>query len=71
MSQSSRILDYMAVLGSITQLEAMRDLGVMRLGARVFDLKEKGHNIQTVMVEGENRFGEPTRYARYFNLGDA
>lgn len=71
MSQSRRILDYMAMHGSITQLDAMRDLGIMRLGARVFDLKERGYNIVTVMVEDLNRFGEQTRYARYYLKGDA
>ena len=70
MSQNGRILDYLTKNGSITQLDAMRDLGIMRLGARVFDLKERGYNIQTVMVEDLNRFGEPTRYARYYLKGD-
>lgn len=71
MSQNGRIIDYLAKNGSITQLDAMRDLGIMRLGARVFDLKERGYNIVTVMVEDLNRFGEPTRYARYYLKGDA
>lgn len=70
MSQNGRIIDYLAKNGSITQLDAMKDLGIMRLGARVFDLKERGYNIQTVMVEDLNRFGEPTRYARYYLKGD-
>lgn len=71
MSQNGRIIDYLTRNGSITQLDAMKDLGIMRLGARVFDLKERGYNIQTVMVEDLNRFGEPTRYARYYLKGDA
>ena len=71
MSQNGRIIGYIMRNGSITQLDAMRDLGIMRLGARVFDLKERGYNIETVMVWGTNRFGEPTRYARYYLKGDA
>jgi hypothetical protein len=70
MSQNGRIIDYLTRHGSITQLDAMKDLGIMRLGARVFDLKERGYNIVTVMVEDLNRFGEPTRYARYYLKGD-
>ena len=69
MSQNGRIIDYLTRNGSITQLDAMNDLGIMRLGARVYDLKERGYNIVTVMVEGVNRFGEPTRYARYYLKG--
>ena len=48
-SQENEILEYMIRHGSITQLEAMRDLGCMRLGARVFDLKERGVPVAKVM----------------------
>ena len=64
MTQTEKILDYMERNGSITQLEAM-ELGVMRLGARIWDIKESGIGIITETVTGKNRDGEPTRYARY------
>jgi hypothetical protein len=51
--------------GSISQLEAMRDLGVMRLAARVADLKEDGHTITRKMVKKKNRYGEPVSFAEY------
>ena len=69
MSQESRILAYMEKNGSITAMDAMNDLGVMRLASRVHDLKDRGHEIVTVMVEGVNRYGEPTKYARYYLKG--
>ena len=65
MTQEEKILDYMERHGSITPLEAMNELGVMRLGARIYDLKESGIKIITETVKGKNRDGEPTRYARY------
>lgn len=49
----------------ITSMEAFEMYGATRLSAIIFDLKKKGHNIVTIMVEGVNRYGEPTRYARY------
>lgn len=52
-------------VGSITQLEAMQDLGCMRLGARVYDLKHEGYNIRRDMETSKNRYGEDTSYARY------
>lgn len=58
MKQAERVLKYMRDFGSITQLEAMQDLGCMRLGARIFDLKREGYAIK-------NRYGEDTSYARY------
>ena len=42
MKQTERVLDYIKRFGSITQLEALADLGIMRLGARVWDLRQEG-----------------------------
>ena len=64
-TQCERILQYMRDFGSISQLEAMRDLGVMRLAARVADLKEDGHTITRKMVKKKNRYGEPVSFAEY------
>ena len=65
MKQTERILEYMKKNGSITHLEAQQELGVMRLGARIFDLKAAGVSIKTETAKEENRFGEVTHFARY------
>jgi hypothetical protein len=65
MTQAEKILDYMERHGSITPLEAVNELGVMRLGARIFDLKESGIEIVTERVTEKNRFGEVCNFARY------
>ncbi len=65
MKQTDRILQYMRDFGSITQLEAMQDLGCMRLGARIFDLKREGYEIKKETETSKNRYGEDTSYARY------
>lgn len=39
--QTRRIVKYIDDFGSITTLEAMRDLGVTNLHARLYDLKKK------------------------------
>jgi hypothetical protein len=51
--------------GTITPMEAMSDLGVGRLGARIFDLKMLGYNIETQMIKVQNRYGERVRVAAY------
>lgn len=66
MSQVDRVQDYMEQHGSITQAEAIEAFGCYRLGARIADLKDRGVGIERIMEEGQNRFGERTRYARYF-----
>lgn len=65
MSQNDMILDYLQKNGSITQAEAISRFGCYRLGARIWELKQRGHKIIKVLESGRNRFGMPTRYARY------
>lgn len=65
MTQEQRVMEYITDFGSITALEAMRDLGIMRLASRVADLRMSGKPIVTEMVEVENRYGEKTHIARY------
>ena len=63
--QNDRVLDYIRCFGSITALDALADLGVMRLASRISDLKRMGYHIEKQMVEKTNRFGEPVRVAEY------
>lgn len=46
-------------------MDAIRDYGIMRLGARVFDLKKLGYPIMTEIKTGKNRYGEDTHWAVY------
>lgn len=65
MTQTERILDYMKENGSITQMEAMTQLGIYRLGARIWDLKKSGANIKKEMASEKTRYGTTTYFARY------
>ena len=65
MTQNERIIAYMKEFGSITQLEALRDLGVMRLASRISDLKKKGYAIESTVETVKNRYGEPCHISRY------
>lgn len=65
MTQCERIIKYMRDFGSINPLQAMADLGVMRLAARVSDLRDQGHEIDRRIVSGKNRYGEPVYFAEY------
>lgn len=70
-SQKNMVLDYITEFGSITPLDAFRDLGITRLSAIVFRLKDDGHDIDKAIEIGKNRFGNRTRYARYsFGKGE-
>ena len=47
MSQSTQLISHMKEHGSITGLQALKLYGCMRLAARVYDLRMKGHRIET------------------------
>ena len=64
-SQNYRIIEYMQEFGSITQLEALRDLGVMRLASRISDLRKHGYPIKKETVIVRNRYDEPCRIKQY------
>ncbi len=49
----------------MTSKDAFKLYGITRLSARIKELRDKGYHIETVMVEGTTRFGEPCNYARY------
>lgn len=65
MTQSEMILRYMHENGSITPLEAMREFGCMRLGARIWDLKRAGTHIITESQTEKNRYGKLVTFAMY------
>lgn len=65
MNQRDRIMRHLQDFGGITHAEAMQEYGIQRLAARVIELRRKGVPIVTELVDGKNRYGEPTRYAVY------
>jgi hypothetical protein len=64
-AQNKRLLAYLRENGSINPMAAWHALGIYRLGARVFELRQDGHNITTTRVEVSNRFGERCFVAIY------
>jgi len=65
-TQKQRILKYLDDFGSISPQEAMVDLGILRLAARISELVKAGEPIETVMTDGLNRYGQRIRFARYY-----
>lgn len=64
-TQAERVLAYIERFGSITQYEALQDLGVMRLASRISELKKNGYPIQSEVVTVKNRFEENCYIKRY------
>ena len=65
MTQNEMIINHLREYGSITQLEALRDYGCMRLASRISDLRKTGIKIIRLTETSRNRYGQKIRYARY------
>lgn len=61
MNQSEAILSHLRSGKSLTPLEALDLFGCFRLGARVYDLKAQGHDIEMEMVTMNGK-----SFAKYF-----
>jgi len=61
-SQADLILEHLEVCETITPIEALQEYGCFRLGARIWDLKRKGHKIETEIIEVGD---DGKRVARY------
>lgn len=65
MKQSERIIKYIKEFGSITPLDAYRDLGITKLSTRISEMKKDGIVFYQKREKSKNRWGEPTNYMRY------
>jgi pyruvate-formate lyase-activating enzyme len=65
MTQNDMILNHLRTNGSITPLQALDLYGIMRLGARIYDLRRQGEQIYRELVAVKNRRGETTMVAEY------
>ena len=70
MTQNERVHKYMKKHGSITTKDAYEQLGVTRLSARIFELKEHGVKIEKKSEKSRNRFGETVFYDRFYLKGE-
>ena len=64
MTQNERIARHLTVFGTITAAEAMSEYGIMRLAARIHEMR-KSMDIETTTRTEKNRFGEPVSFAEY------
>ena len=55
-THKTRLLNYLKEFGSITSLEAIRDLGNTRLADTIFRLKKEGFNIISEDKRVQTRF---------------
>lgn len=67
MTQKERILRHLRDCGSISQLEALKEYGIMRLSSRVSELRAEGYPIRREMVTVKNRYNEKYQLCPVFH----
>lgn len=67
-SQTRIVLDHLKKVGPITPLEALRSYGIMRLGARIHDLRESGHSILTTPIRVSGRNSDKSKIVARYSL---
>lgn len=65
MTQRDRILTYLEENGSITALDAVKELGILQLSARLVELEKRGYRFDKKQESSLNRYGEKVYYTRY------
>ncbi len=64
-NQCERLLEHLKLGLPLTHRKAEIGYGVQRLAARIFDLRQLGHQIEKTMIQVPTRGGGTTRVAEY------
>ena len=64
-TQEERVIKYIKDFGSISSLDAFKDLGITRLSAVIFNLR-RDYNVSDTWEYVENRYGYKVKFKRYF-----
>lgn len=66
MTDCETILHHLTYRGTLTPAEAYRQYGILRLGARIYDLRQAGYDIGKDMIYKKLPDGRTKKWARYF-----
>ena len=69
---TTKVRNHLIRFGYITDKQARDFYGISRLSAVIYKLRYKIEplmNIETEMIYGRNRFGQPTQYGKYIFAG--
>ncbi len=70
MNKTSKVQLHLIENGSITSWEAIKEYGATRLSSIIFNLRKRGMNIETIMTDFTDRFGDKSKYAVYTLMED-
>ena len=65
MTQEDMVMDFIERKGSISSWEAIMELGITRLAAKIWKLNRKGYIFNRADVTKKNRYGKKVTYTVY------
>ena len=65
-TQAERVLDWMRLFGSINTIEAVQELFILRLSARIYELKQLGFDISDAPYSYKNKAGDTITVKKYW-----
>ena len=63
--QTQAVLNELKEGREVTNKRMFEIYGVTRLSSIIYELRNHGFIIHTIMTDGKTRFGDSTKYARY------
>ena len=60
------LLEHFAKYKTITSMDAFDLYGMTRLSAVIYELREKGYEIEMVWEHGYNRYNQPVKWGVYY-----
>ena len=69
MNKTQKVKEHLTQYGNITSWEAINLYGATRLASIVYNLRQDGYDLRTIMIDDVDRYGEPNKYARYVYKG--
>jgi hypothetical protein len=70
MSQNAKLISYLQKYGSITTLEAVRELGILRISERVRECERLGWTIKHQRTEVPTREGKSAYVTKYILISE-
>ena len=64
-NKTEEVLKHLQEHGSITSIEAIERYSATRLSVIIFNLRKRGHNITTEMIDFVDRYGNKSVYGKY------
>jgi len=65
LSQKDRVIEFIKQTGSVTRIEALTELGIFELSARIVDLEKEGFEFIKTPYTIKNKYGESVRMISY------